>query len=135
MLFDRCPFRFTVYLQIDVTSLCLRCLLLFDLYSDGPDKAEKLTADRGDHLTIVFAPVCQLQVARVQAVLCLPRDLFYLFAQSFLSLFERGASAWTMLIRPGGLNKHAAKMSVARLCYAPRCTRLPLEFSLGTVPL
>jgi hypothetical protein len=49
---------------------------------DGPDKTQQLASDRRDHYALVLSFGQQLLIALMQPLLCFPRDLFGLFADS-----------------------------------------------------
>ena len=89
--------------------LCRHGLLAFDRDTDRPDEADELTGDRGDHVRRGFPPREEAAIATAEALLRFPGE-----GRDRLGL---------------------AALALPVLVIAPRWTWLPLECSLGTVPL
>src|SRR5574340_875723 len=92
-----------------------RGLPAFDPQRDGPNEAEQLPADGCYGLQFIFAGGGELLVARVQAPLRLPGNVFDLRIEALLSFGQIAAHPRSSLISPGGFHDDAAQVCISGL--------------------
>ena len=93
------------------------CNLLFgnSLGSDsnGPDKTQQLSGYCCDNLPLVLAGCAQFHIALMQSMLRLPRDLFHLFRDAFLSSAQSVPDTWRTTIAPCCFDNDSSQVCVA----------------------
>src|SRR5919107_3011206 len=92
---------------------CLPLRSGFGFDGNGPSKAEQFTGNGGHDLWFVFTGRCEFLVARAQAPLRLPGNVFDRLVQALLSFQQEAADPRFMLIGPGGFHHHPSQMSIA----------------------
>ena len=109
------PLKCTVDLRDSTMLLRAISLLVFDLYSDGPDESEQFTSDGRDYFLSELPLGHEAPVARAETVLCLPGDLLDLLTQFLLPLLEDGGHGRPILVCSGRLTDDAAEVGVSSL--------------------
>jgi len=107
----------------------------FGAYRHGPDEAQPFAANGGYDLGLVLTTCRQFLVASAPSPLRLPRDGFDLLLQTLLPLGQPASDPRLVLIGPGRFHHHTSEVRVAGLGDRTRWIRLPLEYSLETMPL
>src|ERR1700751_1706852 len=99
--------------------------------SNGPDKAQQLSGYCCDNLPLVFARCAQFPIALVQPMLRLPRNLFGLFRDAFLSSAQSVPDTWRTTIAPCCFDNDSSQVRVAGFSDASTPGSLPAGILAG----
>ena len=84
---------------------------------DVPDESEQFPPDCSHRLIFVLSSRCELGIAVMQPILCLPGNLFDFFAQLEIALSSEQVASdpRTALVSPRRFHNHSPEMRVAGL--------------------